>query len=145
MIRTSGLALVLAFAPVSLQAADAASISEALTQGDARLTFRYRYEAVNLDSMTRNARALTLKTRLNYQSLTYSGASFFIEFDDVTYVGDSDFNSTRNGNASYPKVVDPDGSDINQLYVTYQGDIVKAKLGRQRINYDNQRFIGGVA
>ena len=42
-------------------------------------------------------------------------------------------------------VADPKGTELNQGYVQYKGiDNVGLKLGRQRINLDNQRFIGGV-
>ncbi len=120
------------------------TIAEALANGAAGLTFRYRLESVDQTGITNTATASTLKTRLNYRSASYAGASFFIEVDDVTYLGDDDFNNLRNGQASYPVVADPDGTHINQFYIDIQGDTAGARLGRQLVNLDNQRFIGGV-
>ncbi len=46
----------------------------------------------------------------------------------------------------HAKVVDPEMSEINQAWVTYTGlGNTTAKVGRQRVVLDNQRFIGGVA
>jgi len=42
-------------------------------------------------------------------------------------------------------VADPDGSEINQALLRYDHQYGSAVLGRQRINLDNQRFVGGVA
>ena len=47
--------------------------------------------------------------------------------------------------AQYPVVADPDGSDLNQLYLEYApDDAVRMRFGRQRILLDDQRFVGGV-
>lgn len=42
-----------------------------------------------------------------------------------------------------PTIPDSDGFDINQLYLGANFESVSIKLGRQRINLDDQRFIGG--
>jgi len=45
----------------------------------------------------------------------------------------------------YQTVADPKGSDLNQLYLDYSvSDDWKLRIGRQRVNLDNQRFVGGV-
>ena len=46
---------------------------------------------------------------------------------------------------SIPVVADPTGGDFNQGYVQYAwGENQRARLGRQRIIYDNARFVGNV-
>ena len=69
-----------------------------------------------------------------------------VEFDYVTELFDKDYNNTINGNTAYPVVADPSGSDLNQSYLKYVSDGgTSATFGRQRINHNNQRFVGGVA
>jgi hypothetical protein len=124
--------------------AESDSITEALSNGDGGLTFRYRFENVDQEGIDRDANASTLKTRLNYSSGSYKGLSAFFEVDDVTYLGGDHFNNTRNGHTGRPVVKDPDGTDVNQSYINYKSGDYNARLGRQRINLDNQRFVGGV-
>tara|TARA_B100000959_G_scaffold47993_1_gene49252 strand:+ start:461 stop:1585 length:1125 start_codon:yes stop_codon:yes gene_type:complete len=112
--------------------------------GKAHLDFRYRYEDIDQDGKLKDASASTLKTRLNYRTGSYKDLSLFAEMDDVSYIGNSNFNNTRNGKTEYPTVADPKGTDINQFYIDYKNDNLLGRLGRQRILLDNQRFIGGV-
>src|SRR5690554_7566998 len=44
----------------------------------------------------------------------------------------------------YDAVADPTDSSINRLQLTYAKDDITAVLGRQRIIFDNARFIGNV-
>ncbi len=118
--------------------------SEADTRGEGHLIFRYRFENVDQDGFSKDAVASILRTRLNYRTRPYGGISFFAELDDLTYVGDDDFNNTRNGRTNFPVVADPDGTDVNQMFFDYKTANTLFKLGRQRINLDNQRFVGGV-
>jgi Alginate export len=123
----------------------ATSFSDAMTSGTAHLIFRYRLENVDQDGLSRDATASTLRTRLNYKSASYNGINFFAELDDLSYIGDDDFNNTRNGKGGvYPVVADPDGTDVNQFYIDYKVEDALFRVGRQRINLDNQRFMGGV-
>lgn len=66
-----------------------------------------------------------------------------MEADNVSRIGDASYNSTRNGQGNYSVVADPDGSEINQALLRYDHQYGNAVFGRQRINLDNQRFVGG--
>jgi hypothetical protein len=56
-----------------------------------------------------------------------------------------DYNSTRNGRTQYSTIVDPDLSELNQFWLSYKGiPDTLAKVGRQRIKFDDDRFIGNV-
>jgi hypothetical protein len=136
--------VTLTLAVLSSTASASGSFAEAMTSGKAHLDFRYRFEGVDQDGKPEDAKASTLKTRLNYRSGTYKGISLFAEMDDVSYIGDSKFNNTRNGKPEYPTVADPKGTDVNQFYLDYKDDNFLGRLGRQRILLDNQRFVGGV-
>lgn len=135
--------LSLSFAPITL-ADEEASLTDAISAGKAQISFRYRFEQVNQDGIPNDGRASSLKTRVNYKSGSYRKLHVFVEVDDVSYIGEDKYNSTRNGETSYPVVADPRGVGINQAYLGYVGSDTSMKLGRQRINLDNQRFIGGV-
>jgi len=124
--------------------AESETLSDAISGGQAHLNFRYRYEFVDQDEFSNDAKASTLKTQLNYKTLAYSGWQLFVEIDDVSYLGDDDFNNTRNGKTTYPVVADPDGTDFNQFYLSYKNNDTRFIIGRRKINRDNQRFIGGV-
>ena len=107
--------------------------------------FRYRYEYVDQDSFDRNARASTLKSRITFKSAEYQNLSFLAEVDNVSYIGDDDFNSTDNGNTEFPVVADPEDTELNQVWLRYAWNSGSGTVGRQRINHGDQRFVGGVA
>jgi hypothetical protein len=132
------------------QEQNSSDIESAVTSGTANVGLRYRYEFVDQDFLPENANASTLLFRLNYRTAEWRGWSAFGEFDHVFNVLLTDFNA-GGGNSPdkagvYPVVADPKGSDLNQLYADYTMDEDwKFRFGRQRIVFDNQRFVGGVA
>lgn len=124
-------------------------IATAITSGDADLAFRYRYEFVDQDSFGDDANASTLRVRLNYETGVWQAFSGFVEFDHVFEVLLNDFNSGAGTSGPdrnrYPVVADPKGSDLNQIYLQYAPDEDwRVRVGRQRINLDDQRYVGGV-
>jgi len=126
----------------------AASFSEAVASGDTGLELRYRFESVEQAGISNKAQASTLRTRLNYTSGQYGDFSAFIEFDDITAFGDIKYNDATGlatAQTSYPVVADPEGSEVNQANISYTGLIgTTVRLGRQRVIFDNARFIGNV-
>ena len=114
---------------------------------DVKFSFRYRYEGVDDDRFSKDAEASTLRSRLSLSSGRLQGFQFFIEAEDITEIGADDYNGGA-GNSpertQYPVVADPRGTDLNQVYVDYKNGSWNVRAGRQRINFDNQRFIGGV-
>lgn len=138
--------------PLAVAAEESDDLISAMTAGRAHESIRYRYEFVDQDSpslINQQANASTARLRLNYRTGQWSGWSLFGEFDYVGYVIATDFDSgagtSPNKQGVYPVVADPKGADLNQLYLDYStSDDWKFRLGRQRINLDNQRFVGGV-
>lgn len=121
-------------------------LGDALAKGKTALELRYRLENVEQAPLTRDANASTLRTRVRYTSGEWAQSSLTLEMDNVSRVGDDRYNDTRNGKATFPTVVDPDGTDLNQALVKYMGvPNTPVTVGRQRINLDNQRWIGSVA
>ncbi|NIL92914.1 MAG: alginate export family protein [Woeseiaceae bacterium] len=126
----------------------ATDLNSAITSGKAAISGRYRYEHVDQDNALKNANASTLRFRLNYRTGQWKGWSAFTEFEHIFHVLIDDFNSgagTSPNRDEYSVVADPKGPDLNQLYFDLDpNDNWKYRFGRQRINLDNQRFVGGV-
>ncbi len=142
IVRPAFITVLLTFSTTAFSEAN--TVAEAISGGEGHLSFRYRYEGVDQDNISKEANASTLKTRLNYRSAALNGYTLFVEVDDVSNIGDDSFNSTRNGKGNYPVVADPDGTDMNQFYLNYKGENNSVTFGRQRILLDNQRYVGGV-
>ncbi|HEY7885757.1 MAG TPA: alginate export family protein [Cellvibrionaceae bacterium] len=129
----------------SAMAETSSTLSEALTDSDVKLNFRLRYEDVSWDGLE-DADALTLRTRLSYQSGSFHGFGLTLEFDDVHALTDVNYRTAGNDPTNPGTVIipDPEGTEINQSYISYTGLGITARYGRQRIILDNQRFVGGV-
>ncbi|PAJ76097.1 hypothetical protein CJF42_01020 [Pseudoalteromonas sp. NBT06-2] len=117
-------------------------ITDAVANGTVKINMRARYEGVDEDNAKKGANAGTLRTRLTYKTAGFMGINVLAEVDNVTAIGQ--FNSTDNGNTGYSVVADPEGTDVNQIALTYKRDDLKATAGRQRILHQGQRFVGGV-
>ena len=128
-----------------VQAEGFKDVQQALADSKTNLSMRYRYERVDQDNIDKTANASTLLTRLSYKSGNLNGLFTAIEVDNVTAIGNENYNSTVNGNSQYPVVADPTDTDLNQAYIGYKAGNVTFLAGRQRINHNNQRFVGGVA
>ncbi|MGR8935298.1 MAG: alginate export family protein [Gammaproteobacteria bacterium] len=119
--------------------------------GQIKFDLRYRYEHVD-DEMQlspkgqplKNANANTLRLRAGYLTPEFHGFQGYAEYQGLAAMQE-DYNSTRNGLTQYSTVVDPDKSELNQLWISYKG-IPDTNIigGRQRITLDDHRFIGNV-
>jgi hypothetical protein len=135
--------------PANAQEQKNSGFNSILADGKVNLDFRYRYEFVDQENFLEDANASTLRTRLGFQSGAFSGFDFKLEMNDVREVIWDDFNA-GGGNTpdrtQYPVVADPKNTRLLEGYLDYEGlDDWLFRLGRQRINFDNQRFVGAVA
>ncbi len=136
------------------------SIEDALKFGNGgavKFDLNYRYENVNQDNVTnpplngkpaasqpRTANANTARLRLGLLSPVFHGLQGFAEYQGV-YAMQSDYNSTRNGKTEYSTIADPYKNELDQLWLGYAGiPDTLIKGGRQRIKFDDDRFIGNV-
>ena len=127
-------------APPSLLAA----ISGGVPSVDARL----RYEHADSDA-AESSDAQTLRTRLGYRTLPYHGIRAFVEFENVTVLGDdSDYNQAglNADGAGKTVIADVEGTELNQAYIEAKCPVTGSnlKVGRQRLILGNARFIGNV-
>lgn len=113
--------------------------------GKAGMEIRYRFETVEQDDKPSTAEANTLRLRLNLATGIVNGFSGFVELDHVEALGDPHYDDTRNGLVRYPVVADPQGTDLNQAWVQFAGaKETLVRVGRQRVAFDNERFISVV-
>lgn len=110
------------------------------------LDVRYRFEHVDQDSADENANAHTVRTRIGFETGRFYGVGVGFDYEWIEGLGDEDFNDTVNGKTQFPVVADPDDEQINQLFIVATDTLpgTEVKLGRQRIIWDDARFIGNV-
>ena len=141
-------ACVTALAAICTPVQAAETFTEAFTQGKASVSFRYRLETVDQDPFAKDAVASTLRGRLNFKTSDWMGFGAFAEFDYVATVGWDDYNAGSGntpGKTQYPVVADPTGPDLNQAFLQWTntgGTLLRG--GRQRVIFDNARFVGNV-
>jgi len=135
---------LLTAAPYSAAKAES-GVNKALAEGTGSASLRYRYEMVDQQNFTKDALASTVRTRVGYNTGDLSGLSGYVEFEDVRVVGSERYNSTANGLTMYPVVADVESTELNQGFLLYKGGAeTTLKAGRQRIIFDNARFVGNV-
>lgn len=119
--------------------------------GAVKMDLNYRWENVNQDhggktpaTDPKTANANTARLRLGYMSPVLYGFQAYAEYEGL-YALQEDYNSTRNGRTQYSVIADPDASELNRFWLSYNGiPDTLAKVGRQRIKLDDDRFIGNV-
>lgn len=117
---------------------EVALLQEAIYSGKTSLELRLRDEYVNDPTKKREANAETLRTVLGYKTADYHGFKAAVEFESVTNFGEEYYNSGLNGRTQFATIADPEVTLVNQAYLEGYG----AKIGRQKIIFDNARFIG---
>lgn len=138
----ASLACAAALAPTVAVAQPApAGAPSAAIPGKVILEARLRHEFVDQKGISDTANALTLRTRFGWSSPKTEGFTFLIEGENVTALVE-DYNSTTNGRTAFPVVADPEGTELNRLQVAFANETTEAVLGRQRLIFDNGRFIG---
>lgn len=151
--NTLGLAIatIIAGGALSSQAFASDSIAEALSSGTAYGDFRLRYEHVEQDNTAENAKALTLRSRLGYNTGSYEGFSATVEFEDSRVVSGQDRFELPGParDAGYivkgrSVVADPETTELDQAFIKYAAGDLTVKGGRQVLTLDNHRFVGHV-
>lgn len=112
--------------------------------GQIKLDLRYRYDNTDsTDPRKQVANASTLRLRLGYLTPIFKGLQGYAEFQGNQDIGVNSYNSTMNGKTQYETISDPQENELNQLWLSYNGiPHTEARLGRQVIQLDNDRFIG---
>ena len=103
---------------------------------------RLRYEHVDDAAFRMHADAATLRLRAGLRAAFGNGWHGLLDAEAIAATGH--YNSTANGRGDRPQVVDPRGIELNQAWLGWKGDRGGVTLGRQRLLFDNQRWIGNV-
>ena len=102
---------------------------------------RMRWENVDQDHVGKQANALTFRLRAGAE-LRDKDWSLLAE-GEATAAPVERYDSGLGGRTGYPIVADPENIELNRLQLQYRGlpkSIVT--FGRQRINIEDQRFVG---
>jgi hypothetical protein len=109
---------------------------------------RLRWESV--DQPATEADAVTLRLRGGFEvKHKPSNLAFLAEAEGTLALG-KDYNAypfpvaSSQRRIQYSAVVDSENIELNRLQLQYKGKAVTVTLGRQRINLDDQRFVGAV-
>lgn len=109
---------------------------------------RLRRESV--DQPATEADAVTLRLRAGFEAKHASGLSLLAE-GEGTLALDTHYNAfpfvvaDRQRRPAFSTVADPMTVELNRLQLQYKGKRATLTLGRQRINIDDQRWVGSVA
>ena len=122
--------------------ASAAVAAEEIARSALEWDLRLRQEHVDDAGFARHADATTLRLRAGLRMSNARGWSGLLEAEGIAASGA--YNSGANGRAAYPTVIDPPGVELNQAWLGWKGARGGATLGRQRLLFDNQRWIGNV-
>ena len=123
--------------------APAQSITEFFTEGDFGFGIRARYEFAEVDGAD-DSNALTVKTNLSYKFADQAGIGGYIDVVDVSALDYGSYNAAGLNGTRGSVIADPETTEVKQAYLSYSNSGATAKLGRQRIIYDNARHIGNV-
>lgn len=110
------------------------------------IDIRSRYEFADIDGKD-VSHAWTFRERLGLKTTAWNGFSGFIE-GEFSQAAVDDYNGgaplADPFDPANSQISDPETNEFNQGYLQYEGFDTTAKLGRQRIIYDNAAFIGNV-
>lgn len=133
MTRT--LIMLLALAPAGVAHAQAVQLTPL---GEAR----FRFETVDQDGFAADAQALTLRLRAGVEAKA-GRWSVLVEGQGNLAIVDNYFDGLH-GAATRPIVADPENIALTRAQLRYAAPAFAVTAGRQRIGFDDERFVGSV-
>lgn len=102
---------------------------------------RLRFEHVDQAGFASDAEALTARARFGAE--IGAGDFTLLAEGESTVAPVERYDSGLNGKTRFPLVADPENVELNRLQLQYRGvDEMLVTVGRQRINLDDQRWVG---
>lgn len=132
--------------PAAPKSGDPVTVGDGLTL-DPIIDARLRWEHV--DQPTVEADAVTLRLRAGLELKSASGFALLAEAEGTSALAE-DYNAFPFAVASgqrrpgFAVVADPANIELNRLQLQYKAKVGTLMLGRQRINLDDQRWVGSV-
>src|SRR5690625_1513431 len=115
---------------------------EIFGRGEVLFHLRARYEFADQSGL-QASHAATVRARLGYTTYRELPLSATLEFSDVRAIDGNAYNQAGANNQPHKSVIaDPESTELNQAFLYFKQENFSAKLGRQRLLIDNQRFIG---
>ena len=141
--------ILLSLAPVLNAGTPEPAVTPPPSQGDwitPLIDIRTRYEFADIDGPD-VSHAWTFRERVGLKTIAWNGFSTLIE-GEFSQAAVDDYNGGAPGadpfDPSNSPIFDPETNELNQAYLQYEGFDTTARVGRQRIVYDNAAFIGDV-
>ncbi|MDR7060204.1 MULTISPECIES: hypothetical protein [unclassified Sphingopyxis] len=106
--------------------------------GEARL----RYEQVDQDGLPADAEALTLRVRAGVEAKAGSWSTLVEGQGNLAIV--DDYFDGLHGAATRPLIADPDNIALTRAQIRYASPVFALTAGRQRLGFDDERFVGSV-
>jgi len=119
--------------------------TSALKNGTPNLAIRFRneYHKTSLVGL-KDARATTLSAKLGYRTDYFSNFAFGTELVNVSSFFGNRYNSNNVfvGNTDFATILDPKGTGLTKVFLDYRGlKNTHIRIGRQELNFDDERFI----
>lgn len=133
MART--LILLLALAPAGAAYAQPVQLGPL---GEARL----RHEMVDQDGLAADAEALTLRLRAGVEAKAGRWSALVEGQGNLGLV--DDYFDGLHGAATRPIIADPENIALTRAQLRYASPALAVTAGRQRIGFDDERFVGSV-
>lgn len=156
-IFTSGLSLLTADVtePKSYNLLTEEGLGNFVKDGKVILDARLRYEFTGQDNLpvdtTADSSAVTLRSRVGFQTAVIGGFQGLVEAENVTLLSDDEYVNlagTTPGGGNNPGgraiQADPEDTEVNRLWGAYTIEKNTFKIGRERMVLDDARFIGNV-
>lgn len=119
-------------------------IKQGLDNGKFNLDARLRYEYADIGDLN-EAHAFTIAARIGYTTGPIYGFKAMLEGEHTSSIlQDSNYSAPGQVVPGKSVIADPEGSEINRAWLSYDLADTEFKLGRQRVVLDNSRFIGNV-
>ena len=123
------------------------TVADAMNSGKFYSDFRLRHESVAQDNALKNASALTLRSRLGFNSANVNGFSATFEFEDSRVIYGQDNYAvpvTGFNTGEYSVIAGPETTEVDQMFIKYNTDNWSTKVGRQVLTMNNHRMVGHV-
>jgi hypothetical protein len=102
---------------------------------------RLRHEHVDDDAFVHAADATTLRVRAGLRFRIDEHFNALLEGEGIASAGE-DYNSGANGRTAWPAIGDAEGAELNQAWIGWKNAQWSATIGRQRLLFGNQRWVG---
>lgn len=121
-----------------------ASFQDALVNSAPFIEMRYRYEFAHQASLSRDARAHTLRTIGGFQTALFKDFRFAFAFGNTMPIGTNNrYNDGVNNLSDYPRIGDRRDTQAQLAQVQWFGlPQTSATFGRHYLVIDNQRWVG---